>query len=141
MIGREIVDFATGLKNTYHTCDPFEIAKIFGISIMETGSCPKWFKAHAVKFEGYAPYIAINKSYSDNSKKILCAHELGHVFLHDDTVNNFADVGGNINMEAEYEANLFTLALLEEQDILCVNMEDIPAYLLQSIMEDSIEVQ
>ncbi len=136
---QEIVDFVNGLKKTYDTSDPYRLAEIFGIRIMERDNCSKWFKAQAVKFRGYAPYIAINSAYTDNSKMVLCAHELGHIFLHDDTLNNFADVGGKINMEAEYEANLFVLALLEEQDHLAVDMTEITPYMLQNIVEDSIE--
>ena len=52
---------------------------------------------------------------------------------------NFADVGGKINMEAEYEANLFALALLEDQANLRVAMEEIAPYLLQNIVEQSVE--
>ena len=69
----------------------------------------------------------------------MCAHELGHIFLHDDTLNNFANVGGKINMEAEYEANLFVLALFEDQENLNINMAEIPSYLVHSIIEKSIE--
>ncbi len=136
---QEIVNFVNGLKKTYGTNDPYALAELFGIKIIERDGGFKWFKAQAVKFSGYAPYIAINADYTDNSKMILCAHELGHIFLHEDTLNNFADVGGKINMEAEYEANLFVLALLEDQADMCMDMVDIPAYMLQNIVENSIE--
>ncbi|WP_051226561.1 ImmA/IrrE family metallo-endopeptidase [Butyrivibrio sp. MC2013] len=136
---QEIVEFVTGLKNTYHTSDPFKLAEIFGIKVMESDSGAKWFKAHAVKFRGYTPYIVINVKYTESSKIVLCAHELGHIFLHNETVNNFADVGGRINMEAEYEANLFALALLEDQANLRIAMEEIAPYLLQNIVEQSVE--
>lgn len=42
-------------------------------------------------------------------------------------------------MEAEYEANLFALALLEDQANLRVAMEEIAPYLLQNIVEQSVE--
>ena len=135
----EIVEFATGLKRTYHTNDPYELARIFGIKVEEQLECMKWFKAQAVKFKGYVPYIVINGNYDERSKRVMCAHELGHVFLHDDTLNNFTNPGGRINMDAEYEANLFALALLEEQANLNMNMADIPAYLVQNIVEKSVE--
>ena len=138
---QEIVDFALGLKRTYNTDDPFKIADLFGIRvIMNSGYQSRNFKAQAIKFKGYAPYIVINEKYTESSKKVLCAHELGHIFLHDETLNNFANVGGRLNMEAEYEANLFTLALLEEPDNLNVKMTDIAPYLLQNIVEDSVYV-
>ena len=136
---QEIVDFALGLKSTYHTDDPFKIAEIFGIKILMNDGCYKDFKAQAIKFKGYAPYIVINDKYTESSKKVLCAHELGHIFLHDETLNNFADVGGRLNMETEYEANLFALALLEEPDNLAVKMTEITPYLLQNIVEDSVK--
>ena len=138
---QEIVDFALGLKRTYNTDDPFKIADLFGIRvIMNSGYQSRNFKAQAIKFKGYAPYIVINEKYTKSSKKVLCAHELGHIFLHDETLNNFANVGGRLNMEAEYEANLFTLALLEEPENLNVKMTDIAPYLLQNIVEDSVYI-
>jgi Zn-dependent peptidase ImmA (M78 family) len=136
---QEIVEFATGLKRTYHTCDPFKLAEIFGIRVEEQKSCTRWFKAQAVKFRGYAPYIVINGNYDERSRRVLCAHELGHIFLHDDTLNNFANPYSKINMQAEYEANLFTVALLEEQANLVMDMAEIPAYLVQNIVEKSVE--
>ena len=42
-------------------------------------------------------------------------------------------------MQSEYEANLFVLALLEDQSRLKVNMTEIPSYLLQNIVEQSLE--
>lgn len=138
---QEIVDLATDLKRFYHTCDPFKIAEIFGIRVIESDSCFKNFKAHAIKFNNYAPYIVINAKFSDVAKKVLCAHELGHVLLHEGTVNNFADVTHRINMTAEYEANLFALALLEDQENLNTPMEEITPYLLQNIVEDSVYKQ
>ncbi len=137
---QEIVDFARGLKNTYGTNDPYELARIFGIRILERSYGYKGFKAQAVKFRNYAPYIAINANYTENSKKVLCAHELGHIFLHDETLNYFSDIGGKINMEAEYEANLFVLALLEDQERLKVDMTEITPYLLQTIIEQNVEL-
>ena len=137
---QEIVEFARGLKNTYGTNDPYELAEIFGIRILERDHGHRGFKAQAVKFKGYAPYIAINSKYTENSKKVLCAHELGHIFLHDETLNYFADIGGKINMETEYEANLFVLALLEDQNRLKVDMTEIPPYLLQTIIEENVEL-
>lgn len=136
---QEIVEFATGLKRTYHTCDPYKLAEIFGIRVEEQHSCTRWFKAQAVKFKGYAPYIVINGNYDERSRRVMCAHELGHIFLHDETLNNFANPYSKINMEAEYEANLFALALLEDRDNLIMDMEDIPAYLVHTIVENSVE--
>lgn len=136
---QEIVDFARGLRETYHTNDPFDLAEIFGIKILERDHWYKGFKAQAVKFKGYAPYIAINANYTETSKKVLCAHELGHIFLHNETLNYFSDIGGKINMETEYEANLFVLALLEDQARLKVDMTEISPYLLQTIIEQNVE--
>ena len=138
---QEIVDFARGLRKTYNTNDPYELSELFGIKILERDHWYKGFKAQAVKFKGYAPYIAINANYTEHSKKVLCAHELGHLFLHDETLNYFADIGGKLNMETEYEANLFVLALLEDQARLNVDMTEIPPYLLQNIVEQSIELE
>ena len=42
-------------------------------------------------------------------------------------------------MDAEYEANLFALALLEDQANLTMKMAEITPYLLQNIVEGSVE--
>ncbi len=136
---QEIVDFVNDMKRTYQTNDPYEIAEIYGIGVEERPSCWKGFTAQAVKFKGYAPYIVINGTYPERSRRIMCAHELGHIFLHDDTLNNFANLDGRVNLDAEYEANLFALALLEDQENLSMDMADIPAYLVQNIVEKSVE--
>ncbi len=138
---QEIVELARGLKETYKTNDPYELANIFGIRVLEKDHSFKGFKAQAVKFRGYAPYIAINANYTELAKKVLCAHELGHILLHAETLNYFADIGGKINMETEYEANLFVLALLEDQARLKVDMTEISPYMLQTIIESNIELK
>ena len=74
-----------------------------------------------------------------SSRHILATTGTAPVFLHDDTLNIFANPGGRINMEAEYEANLFALALLEDQENLAMDIADIPAYLVQNIVEKSVD--
>ena len=44
-------------------------------------------------------------------------------------------------METEYEANLFVLALLEDQARLKVDMTEISPYMLQTIIESNVELQ
>ena len=69
MRNQEIVDLARGLKETYKTNDPYELAEIFGIRVEEKDHAHKGFKAQAVKFKGYAPYISINARYTDTAKR------------------------------------------------------------------------
>ena len=44
---QEIVELARGLKETYKTNDPYELAGIFGIKVLEKDHSYKGFKAQA----------------------------------------------------------------------------------------------
>ena len=56
----EIIRFAVGLRETYHTRDPFEIAKILGIEVVQKANSFKDFTAHTIKIPNYPTIIAIN---------------------------------------------------------------------------------
>ena len=114
---KDIISLARDIKNSWHTNDPYKIAERLGIVILHRDNCSKDFTAQTVKFAGYPTIISINNTYTDFSKKVLCAHELGHALLHEDSVNHFAVTNANISTNVEQEANLFAIALLTENDI------------------------
>ena len=137
----EIIDFARGLKKTIHSNDPYLIADYYGIEILHRENCPKNFTAQTIKVDGYPTVIYINDAYTDFSKSVLCAHELGHALLHGNDVNHFAITSKNILTSVEQEANLFAIALLSHDDIdeqLSVPLSKLNSYLLKSIMDYNI---
>ncbi len=59
------------------------------------------------------PWVYINKKYDYYSMKIIAAHELGHIVLHNsDTLNMFEDDG--VSSETEYEANIFLMEFMPQ---------------------------
>ena len=81
--------------------------------------------------------------HTEFSKKVLCAHELGHALLHEDCLNHFAVTSKNVSSNVEKEANLFAIALLSDYDIdtkLSMPLENMNNYLLKSIMDYNLQL-
>ena len=108
---KDIINLAREIKQNWQTNDPYVIAKKIGVLVFN-GANVRGFKAHTIKLGSYPTTIWINEAYTDVSKKVLCAHELGHAILHPDNINYFGVTPQNVTKSVEYEANLFALALL-----------------------------
>lgn len=141
MRAADIVALAKGLRDSWKTNDPFEIAKKFGIEVLFRDVAIKGFTAQTIKIPGYPTIISINDAFNEKSKKILCAHELGHALLHDESVNHFSVTKRNVMTYVERDANLFAVALLIDDETEAqlsgplVNMEN---HLLKAILDYNI---
>lgn len=141
MRAADIVALAKGLRDSWNTNDPFEIAKKFGIEVLFRDVAIKGFTAQTIKIPGYPTIISINDAFNEKSKKILCAHELGHALLHDESVNHFSITKRNVMTYVERDANLFAVALLIDDETEAqlsgplVNMEN---HLLKAILDYNI---
>ena len=141
MRAADIVALAKGLRDSWNTNDPFEIAKKFGIEVLFRDVAIKGFTAQTIKIPGYPTIISINDAFNEKSKKILCAHELGHALLHDESVNHFSLTKRNVMTYVERDANLFAVALLIDDETEAqlsgplVNMEN---HLLKAILDYNI---
>ena len=104
------------LPNTYVLPTPFEVADYYGIKhevIEMDGDIPSYLNKETNT-------IYISQEYSGNSYKMkqLCAHELGHYFLHASkrsAMNN--DILNRYLPEErikEYEANVFSIILMPQ---------------------------
>lgn len=143
MNAKEIIEYARDIRESWHTNDPYKIANRYGIVVLHRKTCIKNFTAQTISFDGYPTVISINDDYSDFSKKILCAHELGHALLHNECINHFATTSKNVTSHVEREANLFAIALLSDKnidDFLAVPLSSMDNYLLKSIMDYNIEL-
>lgn len=141
MNAKDIIALAQDIKNSWHTNDPYKIAERLGIVVLHRDNCIKDFTAQTIKFDGYPTIISINNAYTDFSKKVLCAHELGHALLHEDCVNHFAITSKNVTNNVEQEANLFAIALLSNGSLdndLAIPLSNMNNYLLKSIMDYNI---
>lgn len=142
MQAKDIIALARGIKDSWHTSDPYEIAERLGIVVLHRDSTLKDFTAQTIKFPDYPTIISINNAYTEFSKKVLCAHELGHALLHEDCVNHFAITSKNVATNVELEANLFAIALLSDDfidDDLTLPLSNMSNYLLKSIMDYNIK--
>lgn len=143
MNAKDIITLARDIKESWCTNDPYKIAKHLGIVVLHRENNMKGFTAQTIKVDGYPTIISINNAYSKFSKKVLCAHELGHALLHENCVNHFAITNKNVTSKVEQEANLFAIALLTDSDLdddLAIPLADMNNYLLKSIMEYNIEL-
>ena len=109
MWSADIIALAKDFRNSWKTNDPFVIAKRLGIEVLFRDITIKGFTAQVVKMPGYPTIISINNAFNEKSKRILCAHELGHVLLHEGSVNYFANTKSNVLTDVEREANLFAV--------------------------------
>ena len=139
---QDIFSLVKDIKNTWNTNDPYEIAKRFGIEVLHRNNCLKDFTAHTIKIPGYPTIISINDDYTDFSKKLLCAHELGHALLHENCINHFAGSQSTIATNVEYEANLFAISLLSDDNLdneLSIPLSKMDNYLLKSIIDYNLK--
>lgn len=80
------------------------------IILRESNLNPDLFKAYVTDITGNKKVITINSKYRNlPARAVLIAHELGHIYLHD---NNFYTGYNDNNVDKEYEANLFAIGLL-----------------------------
>lgn len=141
MTTTEIIALARDFKEYFSTNDAIEVANQLGINVIYRKQNIEDFKAHIIKLDGYTPFICINENFSDISKNVLCAHELGHAVLHEDTVyNQFDTTTDMVKQKQEYEANLFAVAFLCNEDEFNIPFADMNNYVLKSIIDENIYV-
>lgn len=120
MISKQASILPHRLIRRYHTNDPFEIAAALDITVMERSDFQR--QKGAFKVVLHNSFIFINATMSNEMKRIVCAHELGHALLHrslgktQECLMEFELF--NITNSTEYEANLFAAnLLLDDQSI------------------------
>ena len=98
------------LVRKYKTRNPFEIISHLNVIVV-------FYPLHGVK--GFYQYfqrnniIYIDESLSENEKKFVCAHELGHMFLHKNANAIFMDSLTQLNISKyEIAADRFAINLL-----------------------------
>lgn len=76
MISKQASILPRRLIRRYHTNDPFEIAAALDITVMERSDFQR--QKGAFKVVLHNSFIFINATMSNEMKRIVCAHELGH---------------------------------------------------------------
>lgn len=114
------------------TRDPFEIAKKMDISCT------------ILPLEGLLgasdiskASICLSKHLDNYARKIICAHELGHIILHrEESLNLFRNDRNETDI-IEYEANLFAMELLPQiktKRYLELSKEELQRYIEKKIV-------
>lgn len=139
----EIINYAKDLREHYH--DPYKLAEDYGFEICESKSNYPGFTACIIHYEGRPSIITINDSFTDYSKRVLCAHELGHGLLHSGRVCNHFE--GNNSADffiTEHEANLFAVAFLTDeatQSRFEIPLERMTNYMLQTLLNHNLHLK
>lgn len=135
MTSDEIIELAHIVKEMYGN-DPIKICNKLKIPINYINLRPDVTKAYTIKvFEKTA--ININNQCTLKSQKVLCAHELGHVLIHSQkSINEFNDN----DLSCEYEANLFAVSLLFNQDDLNYSIRSMDNYMLKELLNCNIKL-
>jgi Zn-dependent peptidase ImmA (M78 family) len=108
----------------YGTRDPFEIAECLGIylKVADIGRQQGFFR-----YIDGVPCIFISSRLNMFQRILVCAHELGHYFLHSDIAKeSVLREFGMFNMKdvIENEANVFASELLLDEDELLEHFEE-----------------
>lgn len=135
---KDIIKLANEIKQEFQTDNPFEIANYYGIAVLHRKDAPPDFKAHIMRLTGYPAIISINGQYTEVAGKVLCAHELGHALLHEGTLNLFSTTATNTSNTVEYEANLFAIALLCDENDFAIPLIKMDNSTLKYILDYNI---
>ena len=101
---RKIEEIVQELIDTHNTKSPFEICKNLGINVTyaDLPDSVSGFIVEILKKK----VVVINISMPDDEKLLTCAHELGHILLHEGI--NYINAHGrdeeimNLEKEADY---------------------------------------
>ena len=113
------------LTRQYNTRNPFRIARMLDITIKYINT--KRQKGFCKIIDGYA-FIFINQNLSEQMQRMTCAHELSHILLHKDLLEERQYLLEyelfDIQNQTEYEANVFAANLLIDEEELYESMRN-----------------
>ena len=130
---KEIIRTAQDIKQNWGD-NPFKIADYLGINLIFSPAKEPAGKIY--KVGNYPAVISISGCTTDAGKIVMCAHELGHFFLHDG-INNFDGTYtyDSISDATEHEANLFAVALLFNEEDFNMPIIQMQNYILKGILD------
>ena len=137
-----ILKKSQALIEKYGTRDPFEIAERLGYYVRpintrrQKGFCK-------ILLDNY--FIFINVNLSPQMRRMTCAHELGHLLLHKDTLRKdiyFAEMElFDITDRRELEANQFAASLLiSDEELLRILQEGHDVVAAASILDVNVNL-
>lgn len=117
-----IYELVDELAEKYKTREPFELCERLGIMVMVRNDFLELKGMFAYVFN--EPVILVSGKEDERVQRLVCAHELGHYFLHSEIakkqcLQEFAMFGELDRTDrTEYEANTFAAHLLIEDNVM-----------------------
>lgn len=104
------------LVRTYQTRNPFEMIKGMNVILVR---CPLDGVRGFYQYFQRNNIIYIDESLTETEQMFVCAHEMGHMFLHKKSNAVYMDSRTYLNTNRfENEANLFAMVLLVSDEFL-----------------------
>lgn len=104
------------LVRTYQTRNPFEMIKGMNVILV---NCPLDGVRGFYQYFQRNNIIYIDESLTETEQMFVCAHEMGHMFLHKKSNAVYMDSRTYLNTNRfENEANLFAMELLVSDEFL-----------------------
>lgn len=110
---------ANSLARKYNSRNPLEIIKNLNVILVyyplkDVRGFYQYFQRNSI--------IYIDDELSENEQKVVCAHELGHMFLHKNSNALFMDTRTHfVKTKYENEANTFAAELLIPDSVILDN--------------------
>ncbi|MEY9979735.1 ImmA/IrrE family metallo-endopeptidase [Lysinibacillus sp. RC79] len=123
----------------YNTTCPFKLAKYLNIQVIE-------YDLHEeirgyYKYDRRNKYIVINSNLSEEWKRIVCAHELGHALLHPRLNTPFMCNRTFFSVDkVEVQANTFAAYLLIPDENLVDSYEQMTIYDIATLYNVPVEL-
>lgn len=123
--------FADRIAKKHNTRNPFQIADDLGFIVVYSPLMEvRGFQQRMLRRN----LIYINSDLDETQQKLVCAHELGHYFLHRGTNRIFMDRStAFVSQKTENEANQFSVDLIYSDDTL-LDFVNFPVEKLASYM-------
>lgn len=133
---QKVQDEIIYLINTYHNKNPYYLADCLGIKYRFVDFQENLSAFSVRSFPEDNGTIFINQSFGSYSRKILCAHELGHLRLHRQDADNLFDKC--FHPLKEYEANYFAALLIPQLirtiDISKLTIDEFNDYITRKVI-------
>ncbi len=117
MLSDHLIAVGERLVSTYGTRNPFQIAENLGIIVKE---CPDFGSLKGMyTVIKRNRFILLNNTLDEDTKRIVCAHEIGHDQLHRDIVKRGVMKEFTLydmKSKPEYEANIVCAEILLDTD-------------------------
>ena len=111
MRNSKICDIVKNIIREHNSTNPFYIAKELGAVILLVPL--KKVNGFYQRYLGQ-DIIYVNEDLTEEEQILVCAHELGHLVLHNDINSIFLESTKQVESRYELEANFFACMLLKE---------------------------